>query len=266
VIGGWNDFNVSGVSISQGSPYWLVFNINNSGDSIEQGSGDGVSPYEVSSTSYGVFPSNFGGVSDNWGEVANMRINYTSNPASTSTTTSTSTSTSITTTSETSTITSTSVTTTILASTTDLIGGTSHTDRGWGSSTHLFAWKLVSASESGTLQSMGINFASASGTAYLAIYGDVNGHPGALLGNSTIGSVTGGWNDFNVSGVSISQGSPYWLVFDINNSDDAIEQGSGDGVSPYETITSSYGVFPSNFGGSSDNWGEVANMRITYVS
>src|SRR5207302_11499510 len=47
----------------------------------------------------------------------------------------------------------------------------------------------------------------------LGIYRDSNGHPGALIGQGTIGAVMNGtWNTVAVPAAAISSGATYWLA------------------------------------------------------
>ncbi len=125
----------------------------------------------------------------------------------TTTTTSTTTST-ISSTTSTSTSTSTSQTTTVSTGVTDYIG------RGTG--TDSYSWEAlwpITASSSGTLQSVGVNVSTAAADLEVGIYSDSSGTPGAWLGNSTAHAMQTGWNDLNIpQSVAISEGNVYWLV------------------------------------------------------
>ena len=103
----------------------------------------------------------------------------------------------------------------VVNATTDYIGVPQSGNNNFGS-THLF-YQNITASGSGTLQTIGINVSSNGGLALsdVGIYSDSGDSPNLPLCTSgTVLEITG-WNIFNVAGCAtpIVMGTKYWLAF-----------------------------------------------------
>jgi hypothetical protein len=120
----------------------------------------------------------------------------------------------------------------------------------------------ITASASGTLQTIGVNVASG-GTGHIrvAIYNDNSNTPNNLLCESGSTALSGtGWIDVDVSScsLSITTSTNYWLAL---QSDTVSDRFYISAESAYQTAQS-YGAFPNPFGGTTA--GSRPNMRMTY--
>jgi len=107
--------------------------------------------------------------------------------------------------------------------------------------------------ESGTVTSISLYVATASGNARVAIYSDSSGSPGTLIVQSGSEAVTTtGWRTFTVTGTSLSPGS-YWLFFQVDSSSFKTTYSQTGGVR--RLVSYAYGAFPGTFpgGGKSDS-------------
>jgi len=106
--------------------------------------------------------------------------------------------------------------------------------------------------ESGTVTSISLYVATASGNARVAIYSDSSGSPGTLIVQSGSEAVTTGWRTFTVTGTSLSPGS-YWLCFQVDSSSFKTTYSPTGGVR--RLVSYAYGAFPGTFpiGGKSDS-------------
>ena len=140
---------------------------------------------------------------------------------------------------------------------TDTIGGTSNTASNLTGI--VFAYQIT-ASNSGTLNSVGLNVFHQSGYVSTAIYTDSSGVPGTLIGQSASSFSLNGWNDLALAGTIVA-GHQYWLAFQCNSS----------GLEPYLSSSSgsvyqysqAYTYFQT-----SPSWNaftkNIANMRMKY--
>ena len=121
----------------------------------------------------------------------------------------------------------------------------------------------ITASQSGTLQTIGLDVQSASGSLAVAIYSTLTGTPTltGLLGQSSSIAAAAGWNDLSIPGsVSIVQGSTYYLAFQCSSNSLAV-YGPASGTQ-YGTGYA-YGSFPSTTSTLSTST-QTLNMRMTY--
>jgi len=145
------------------------------------------------------------------------------------------------------------------SATTDTVGGTTSTYV--PASVH--AWVTpITASASGPLQRLGINFNSASGNIVLGIYANSGGSPAALLASSSATAAMAGWNDLTVTGVSIVSGTQYWIGASGSADTNNVYYGNP-AMSHYKDYTYN-GALPNPWG--EDNGPAVGffNMRMTY--
>jgi hypothetical protein len=73
----------------------------------------------------------------------------------------------------------------------------------------------TTAAGCGTVGSISVYLDTGSNAAKVTagLYADLNGHPGALLGQgSTSQPVAGQWNTIPISAVSVTQGGNYWIA------------------------------------------------------
>jgi|GEM_PF-1777120 hypothetical protein len=122
---------------------------------------------------------------------------------------------------------------------------------------------LITASSTGTLQSVGIDFASGGhGNAMVAIYSDNDGSVGTLLGESASVATTSGWENIAIpGGVTITAGTSYFLAEQFSSPADTwyYEGGYGGYYLFY-----SYGSFPSS---ASWNWNpNIIETRMIYTA
>ena len=105
--------------------------------------------------------------------------------------------------------------------TSDFIGGSSGTENFGG--TNQWYFLPITASGSGTLQNVGINVSTPSGTFTMGLWSDSAGAPNNLLGNSPVVSMSSGWNNEIIPGsVSITLGTTYWIGIDTSDAAAAI--------------------------------------------
>jgi len=144
--------------------------------------------------------------------------------------------------------------------TTDTVGGATGSFT-WAT-TDIRAMPIV-ASASGILQTVSVNMYDSGGNMVLGIYNSTGGAPDALLAVGTAAAMATGWNDFNLSGssISIAAGTTYWVSGSISQNQKV--------YSAYpdlpNAVTTSYGYtgsLPNPFGASVD-WINM-NMRMTY--
>lgn len=76
-----------------------------------------------------------------------------------------------------------------------------------------FYLQKFSANATGTLKSLRVKV-TGSCNIKIAIYADSSGEPGSLLASAGATACTSGWNTINVSDVSITSGTNYWIGFD----------------------------------------------------
>jgi hypothetical protein len=108
----------------------------------------------------------------------------------------------------------------------------------------------------------------ASGYVKLAIYADNNGEPGALIQNFGEFSVASGWNTHNVTNVSVTKDTVYWLA--RNSSTSSIYYLSGPSAN-FRYKSAAYSGFsfpdPAGSGFSSDSsYNKIAAWGILVVS
>ena len=142
---------------------------------------------------------------------------------------------------------------------TETIGASEVTDR-W--SNYLPAFKYV-CNTTGELISIGIELTGAGTNNFrLAVYNDNAGKPANLLAETGSNSMSTGWNDINLTGVTFNAGTTYWL---------SLQQGSASTPDIRAVLSNqgwyvgppwSYGAFPANFSASPSNVTETASMRV----
>jgi hypothetical protein len=121
----------------------------------------------------------------------------------------------------------------------------------------------ISISGSGTVQSIGMNWAGAqSGNVRVALYSAGSGKPASLLAESASTAMTtaAGWQDISVT-YSVTAGS-YWVALQLSGTKGVYYKS---GSRSY--YTKSFGAFDSTWSGSSsqDSLGQC-NMRVTYTT
>ena len=147
--------------------------------------------------------------------------------------------------------------------TTDTIGSAATHGGGWNGM--IFAAKVI-ASASGKLQTIGQNFAAASGNGRLALYSHNAGSdkPASLLAEVGSYGVSVGWNDKTPGSTpDIVQGTAYWIAMQVTAGD--CYQTTGGGIRrSYKSYT--FGAFPATWpADSTENNGNICNERITYA-
>lgn len=148
----------------------------------------------------------------------------------------------------------------IVSATTDIVGGTGTS---WNNGVGYVFWTKITASSSGTLQTVGVNIQTVAGSAETAIYSDSSG-PATLLGNSASIKLSSGWNDLTIPGsVSITSGTAYWLGIEVNSNSANVYFNSGSGEVFQSPGTYSYGTWANN--PSTQSSTDVVNQRMTYV-
>lgn len=121
----------------------------------------------------------------------------------------------------------------------------------------------ITASASGTLQTVGINLYAAVGNICLAIYDDDgSGNANNLLGYSASTAAQVGWNDLTMPGVNIVQGTAYHLEWEENNNTTAVYKATT-GLAKYKA--QAYGSFPNPMGSMTNYANTMWNMRMTYA-
>jgi hypothetical protein len=121
----------------------------------------------------------------------------------------------------------------------------------------------ITASASGQLLSIGINYLTGAGNGRVAIFSTYSGGKfSGLLTQSGSVALSNGWNDVSVSSVPIVSGVTYYIAWQVDsNSADVYIVNLG-GNEYYQTFT--YGVFTDPTGTLSTGT-YVANMEINYV-
>lgn len=156
---------------------------------------------------------------------------------------------------------------TVQAATTDTIGGTA------GGAANLAGanynqWYLVCASDSGTLTTLGMNFASCTGNYALSIYTNsiVTNAPTAWLGNTVPTACSGtGWKDVAVpQTVSIVVGTCYWIGENIDNGATTFYVDSNANYNMLYYKGNSFVSWPTPVVGASSVLDNVFNARMTY--
>jgi hypothetical protein len=145
--------------------------------------------------------------------------------------------------------------------TTDTIGGTS----AGASNFDAFVWCfLVTASDSGILQTIGANIGTPSGNLRLALYDSdgAGGIPNTLLSQSADTPAQAGWNDLVQAAVAITKNHNYWLGSQYSTSACKVYYVAASPTAYYESWT--YGAFPSSFA-QTGSYAYNENMRMTYV-
>jgi len=179
------------------------------------------------------------------------------------TTTSTTTSTTSISTSTSTSTTSSTLTSTISTGSVDMIGDTS------GSRTYstsfAYAYNII-ASDSGALQSAGLNVQTASGNLEIGLYSDSGGSPHTLLANSITSTAVSGWNDFVLyPNVTISTGTHYWIALFTDSGALAgyanLAASDENRCIGYHTLGSSWN---NPFSISGCYSGDATNLRMTY--
>ncbi len=143
---------------------------------------------------------------------------------------------------------------------TDTIGDTSSSQSGeqnWAQAVP------ITASASGTLQTVGVNIQTAAGNLRVAIYADSSGAPGALLGQSSSVAAVTGWNDVSVTSVTITASTKYWVAVNCDSASLSVYVKFGQPPQSLAYRAWSYGAFPNPFG-SPTYTSQTYNMRITY--
>jgi hypothetical protein len=120
----------------------------------------------------------------------------------------------------------------------------------------------VTASASGTLQTVGANVQTAAGSIRVGIYSDDGtGKPLTLLGQSASTPAVSGWNDLTItSPPSIVSGTKYHLVVNTDSGSLRLYYKSSAGEYYY---AKTYGPFDATWAGSTTQ-GFLFNMRMTY--
>ena len=147
---------------------------------------------------------------------------------------------------------------------TDTIGDTTGANSWYG---YISSYQIT-ATSSGTLQSIGINLQpTPTGHVQVAIYSSDASQPSSLLAYSASTPAVSGWNDLDVSSfnIPIVAGMTYFVVFEVDSPTINYQNIAG-GNSYYYILP--YGSFPSTWNGgiAGNQASQLANMRITYSS
>jgi len=159
-----------------------------------------------------------------------------------------------------------STTRTTSSSVTDSIGSTAWASNEFVNSIYCFA---ITASASGTLQTIGVNVATVlygGGKIDLALYSTYSsGKFSGLLGQSASTAAVAGWNDLSIgSSIQIVSGTTYYICSQSSNTF-LVEYASRSGGTLYwEPFL--YAPFPSTTGTlTTDSDTYTLNMRMTYT-
>ncbi|MEV4561915.1 Ig-like domain-containing protein [Kitasatospora sp. NPDC049285] len=123
-----------------------------------------------------------------------------------------------------------------------------------GDSNYINTSRFVTGASGGTVTSVSVYVGSVGTTPgdqyQVAVYGDVAGKPGPLLGSSTSGTLTGhAWNTLPVA-ATLAPNTPYWLAYNSNGASAAVNNlnYSTGGQSGYSTGGTAFGTWPTSFG------------------
>ncbi|MFD8482682.1 Ig-like domain-containing protein [Kitasatospora sp. NPDC059673] len=123
-----------------------------------------------------------------------------------------------------------------------------------GDSNYINTSRFVTGSSGGTVNSVSVYVGAVGSTPndqyQVAVYGDVAGKPGALLGSSASGTLTAhAWNTLPVT-ATLAPNTPYWLAYNSNGVSAAVNNlnYSTGGQSGYSTGGAAFGSWPSSFG------------------
>jgi hypothetical protein len=121
---------------------------------------------------------------------------------------------------------------------------------------YLNAVRFQNTAGTGTLTKLEIlvNDTTPNGKVRLGVYADNNGVPGALLLDADEVTVTNGWVGKSGLSLAVTQGTYYWLVYNIQ-SVNTIRYQSGQAANSNRWIALMYGAFPAQdpSGSGSDN-------------
>ncbi|WP_152644935.1 Ig-like domain-containing protein [Kitasatospora griseola] len=141
------------------------------------------------------------------------------------------------------------------ADTTAVLGNnTTGTATDSGDSNYINTSRFVTGASGGTVNSVSVYVGAVGATPndqyQVAVYGDVAGKPGPLLGASTSGTLTAHtWNTLPVA-ATLAPNTPYWLAYNSNGVSAAVNNlnyATG-GQSGYSTGGQAFGTWPSSFG------------------
>ncbi|MGW4381495.1 Ig-like domain-containing protein [Kitasatospora sp. NPDC004531] len=123
-----------------------------------------------------------------------------------------------------------------------------------GDSNYINTSRFVTGSSGGTVNSVSVYVGAVGSTPndqyQVAVYGDIAGKPGPLLGSSTSGTLTAHtWNTLPVT-ATLAPNTPYWLAYNSNGVSAAVNNlnYSTGGQSGYSTGGAVFGTWPSSFG------------------
>jgi hypothetical protein len=154
-------------------------------------------------------------------------------------------------------------TTTVPVSTTPTLTPTSATVSAYAPGANGLIAEPITATQSGTLSTVGIDVEAAAGDITIGIYSTYGGGElSGLLGQSASTPLVSGWEDLSMpSGISITDGARYYLAFVLSSSSAYIYYGTG--TNYYTDYT--YGSLPSTASRlSTGECGCAFNMRVTY--
>jgi hypothetical protein len=158
----------------------------------------------------------------------------------------------------------------LVFATVDTVGGTGDTS-GLQNSNEYGTYIIASAN--GNLQSVSMNLNAGSGNAIMGIYSDSLGFPSTLLASSSVQSLTTGWNDFSVTGVSIVSGTKYWIVISTQSSSPSVKEYDDYPTAVGYSYYTSHNYDGTLLGtwGTSYAWTGIAdpvtiNVRMTYTA
>ncbi|RAJ35971.1 Ig-like domain-containing protein [Kitasatospora sp. SolWspMP-SS2h] len=123
-----------------------------------------------------------------------------------------------------------------------------------GDSNYINTSRFVTGAAGGTVSSVSVYVGAVGATPndqyQVAVYGDVAGKPGPLLGSSASGTLTAhAWNTLPVA-ATLAPNTPYWLAYNSNGVSAAVNNlnYSTGGQSGYSTGGTAFGTWPSSFG------------------
>ena len=151
--------------------------------------------------------------------------------------------------------------TVLVLATTDTIGTTANNDAAYG----YIEVDAITASASGTLSSIGVDVQTSAGNIRASIYSTYSSSKcSGLLNQSASVATASGWVDLSVKGVTITQGTTYYIAFQTSSSSCKTYYATSGGASYYATMT--YGSFVDPSATLTSNGAVADNMRINYNS
>ena len=132
----------------------------------------------------------------------------------------------------------------------------------------LIGTRVLNSAADGTVTKLEMLFddSTPSGSVRLGIYADSAGVPGARLLDAGAVAVANGWVQISGLSLSVTKGSYYWLVFQLQRQNGVRRQSGGPANSGCWKTGARYGSLPSSFGGASGYENQQYVMRATIAS